>query len=250
MLTALLIFLLFCVSLVLTAGIVSLLALNVLERGLPPADLVPQLPSWLQRLFPPAELQPYVPTPDRSVVVTPLAVPVVGPAVASEVPVVQPQTEPSAAVVVGPQDPDRPVTVVDLQDVRVVRPLPEQEVKPCDVPVANRPPRAAWDEKGWRQTTTNGEQVFEGFYQATDKRKKVRRFPGRITTQGTKVSAFIADPPAELRHHPKNPCFQRYAQDGTHTWFYLNWARPAQDAETALLYVERVLDESFNHYAI
>jgi hypothetical protein len=56
------------------------------------------------------------------------------------------------------------------------------------------------------------------------------------------VTAYIADPPPEIRRHPHGACFQLYRDP----WFQLHWSRPARNPDDAILYMERVLDESIN----
>ena len=104
-------------------------------------------------------------------------------------------------------------------------------------------PRAAWDDRGWQLGQHGGEQVYTGWYQVTNRQTgQPARFEGRITQQGRTVIPYIADPPVEIRRHPKAPCFAVTQAP----WFRIHWYRPAANVDDALLYVERILDEAIN----
>ena len=152
-----------------------------------------------------------------------------------------------------------PIVVIGPQDPMVVRPAPIRidliravptEVRPTVVAVAplvavtiEAPPRAAWDDRGWRLGQHGGEQVYTGWYHVTNRNTgQPLRFEGRITERGRTVVPYIADPPVDIRRHPKAPCFTV-----THApWFRIHWYRPAANVDDALLYVERILDEAIN----
>jgi len=172
----------------------------------------------------PTVIQPIVRTPiivepDNSVItITPAPVVQIKPTIA-----------PSQSVVIRPQE---IVTVIASTDpVAVVSPSQAVRVEP--------PQRGAWDERGWIRQTDNRREIYEGFYTVGN-----RRFQGRIEarTRGHNVSAYIYEPPPEIKNHPHGACFQQ-VRDG---WFILHWARAARNVDDAILYMERVLDESLN----
>lgn len=111
-----------------------------------------------------------------------------------------------------------------------------------EVPIFVEPPaRPAWDERGWKQSLESRQVVYDGQYQVRLRGGQLRRFQGRILVNGNSVTAYIADPPPEVRRHPKGPCFQLSKAP----WFRIHWWRAARNVDDALLYVERVLDEAF-----
>lgn len=144
--------------------------------------------------------------------------------------------EPSLAtkVLVGPT----PIIAIEPSNAPalIIRPaLPAISVEPAR--------RGAWDERGWRRRRENGHEVYEGTYQVVKRRSgDQREFQGRVTVNGRHVTAYIADPPAEIKLHPHGACFQLYRAP----WFQLHWSRPAGNPDDAILYMERVLDESIN----
>jgi hypothetical protein len=104
-------------------------------------------------------------------------------------------------------------------------------------------PRAVWNDRGWTMRFERSREVYEGFYSVTDRRSGQRRvFPGRIAVDGRHVVAYIADLPRAIKRHPKGACFMLTSAP----WFRVHWHRPAQNADDALLYIERVLDEALN----
>lgn len=155
--------------------------------------------------------------------------------------------------------PSQPIVIQPKAEVITVRPMQRQTVvvKPpsaitiepqvVDVVTVNPaqqvtvtpPQRGAWDERGWTRSSNGGRETFEGYYTVGR-----RRFPGRIETRnrGRNVTAYIYNPPREIKHHPHGACFQLVSND----WFHLHWARPARNVDDAILYMERVLDESLN----
>ena len=134
-----------------------------------------------------------------------------------------------------------------------VEPVREREIAPIKPPVitaaparaipVEAAPRAAWDDRGWHLEHAGGEHIYTGFYQVKNRRTGERRqFEGRITQRGQTAVPYIADPPIEIKRHPKAPCFSVTQAP----WFQIHWRRPAANADDALLYVERVLDEAIN----
>jgi len=109
--------------------------------------------------------------------------------------------------------------------------------------IVEPPPRAAWEDRGWEVRDEAGQACYSGSYRVADRRcGRRRRFAGTIIVRNQDVLAYIADPPAELRAHPKGPCFQLFRPP----WFRVHWEHPARNVDDALLYVEQVLDEAVN----
>lgn len=146
--------------------------------------------------------------------------------------------------------PTHPIVIKPSAEAYVVRPSSVTQIVPSDVAVLRvvpveaatvRPPdRGAWDERGWIRKRDRGLEIYEGQYQIG-----TRRFTGRIEVERRgRISAFIHNPPKEIRRHRHRACFQ---QVGVGTgWFRLHWSRSPQNVDEAILYFERVLDESFN----
>lgn len=154
--------------------------------------------------------------------------------------------------------PSRPIVITPSAEMLVVRPAPAVRIEPTGVthiiprPAAAlrveparsatiRPPRrGAWDERGWTRRNDGTSQVYEGQYQTGG-----RRFRGRIEVERRgRISAFIHNPPTEIRRHRHHACFQ---QIGIGTgWFCLHWRRSPHNVDEAILYFEQVLDESLN----
>lgn len=103
-------------------------------------------------------------------------------------------------------------------------------------------PRGVWEEQGWTRSRNDGTWVYEGYYRVRDRHGRQRRFPGRVIVRPGEVRPYIADPPPELRTHPKGPCFMLVRAP----WFRLHWHRPAGNADEAILYIEKVLVEALN----
>jgi hypothetical protein len=162
---------------------------------------------------------------------------VVGPTVRIVRPI--PVIEPQSAVAVRPNimmiGPDRG-EVVNVGPASVfVRPVVAVRVE--------APPRAAWDDRGWTAEQRGHERVYRGWYHATNRRTgHALRFEGRMTQNGQYITPYIADPPPEIRQHPKAACFTLTQAP----WFQVHWRRAAANVDDALLYVERVLDEAIN----
>ncbi|NNE99524.1 MAG: hypothetical protein HKN25_10945 [Pyrinomonadaceae bacterium] len=151
---------------------------------------------------------------------------------------------------------EKPV-VIKAADAVIIRPSTTEPVriKPADAtvvtaapvhstrvaaakPVGVKPPRrGAWDERGWTKHSNGRNEVHEGFFVAGGS-----RFQGRIETarRSRKIAVYVRNPPPEIKRHRKGPCFQ-LVKDG---WFHLHWSRPARNVDDAILYMERILDES------
>lgn len=161
---------------------------------------------------------------------------------------------PSNPIMITPSEPIRitpsasnPIVVKPSNTV-VITPEKRESIKVSpSVAVTIKPPdRGAWDERGWTKRNENGTETFEGFFQVNHrKRCQLLRFRGRIQISGwsgQKISIYILNPPPEVKSHRHGPCFQ-LLRDG---WFNLHWSRPARNVDDAILYMEKVLDESLN----
>jgi hypothetical protein len=103
--------------------------------------------------------------------------------------------------------------------------------------------RPAWDAKGWIAQPHGRRFTYEGFYEATLRRSgQPRRFRGRLIESFGGIATYIADPPTEIRRHPKGPCFALVEAP----WFRVHWQRQPRNVDEAILYVETVLDEALN----
>jgi hypothetical protein len=163
---------------------------------------------------------------------------VIGP---SEEVVAEPPSAP--ALVIGPTEPIlvRPSSAEALV-IGAAREAPVVVAPPRALTV-EPPQRAAWDDRGWVKRTENGQEIYEGHYQIADHRSgHIRRFRGVIVVNRGEILPYIADPPAELRRHPKHPCFQLFRPP----WFKMHWERAAGNVDDAILYIQRVLDEAIN----
>jgi hypothetical protein len=130
---------------------------------------------------------------------------------------------------------------------KIIRILPTRSsatrVKPSRRISVRRPQRGAWDDRGWHKQSERGTEVYVGFYCAREKKTGRRlQFPGRITVSRWQIAPYIANPPDQVRRHPKWACFSSLG-DG---WFRIHWYRSAKNVDDAILYIERILDESIN----
>lgn len=161
---------------------------------------------------------------------------------------------PSNPITIAPSEPIRVIPSVSIpvlvkpSNAVVVKPEKRELIKVSPtVAVTIKPPaRGAWDERGWTKRTESGAETFEGFYRVNHKRSgQLLQFRGRIQVSGwssKKITVYILEPPPEVKRHRHGPCFQ-LIRDG---WFNLHWSRPAKNVDDAILYLERVLDESLN----
>jgi hypothetical protein len=202
--------------------------------------------------FEPSTQIPNQASADRSPITISTSHPVVvGPRASDPAITVQPNTPilvtPPEAIRVNPT-----VLVAPAEPVRISAP-PSIFIRPSPVPdvtigpartVSIEPPRrGAWDERGWTRRTNNGQEIYEGSYQVIERRtRRTRSFEGRIAVNRGQVTAYISNPPGEIKKHRHGPCFQLHRAP----WFQLHWRRPAQNPDEAILYMERVLDESLN----
>jgi hypothetical protein len=105
------------------------------------------------------------------------------------------------------------------------------------------PPRFAWDEKRWRRVPEPGAVHYVGAYRVWDRGQRGwHAFDGRLVEDASGIKAYVADPPKEIKGHPKGPCFQLVQAP----WFRVHWRRNPSTVDEALFYVERLLDECLN----
>jgi hypothetical protein len=148
------------------------------------------------------------------------------------------------AIVIGPSERIRitPSEMVRVEPSQVIKAVPAKPIRvtPIKVVQVQPPRRGAWDERGWTRRNDGSKELYEGHYQVG-----TRRFYGRVEKERKgKITAFIHNPPSEIRRHRHHACFQ---QVGVGTgWFLLHWRRSPRDVDGAILYMEQVLDESFN----
>jgi hypothetical protein len=151
---------------------------------------------------------------------------------------------PADVIVVGPSE-EEPCLIVGPSEPILVGPSePIVVIGPPEPLVVEPPPRGMWEDRGWtRCDQKNGREVYEGYFQVTRRRTgQPCRYQGCVIVDHREVVPYIADPPGELRDHPKWPCFTLVKAP----WFRLEWERPAQNVDDAILYVEKVLDEALN----
>lgn len=109
--------------------------------------------------------------------------------------------------------------------------------------VVEAPARFAWDEKRWHKRPTPDGLELSGVFRAFDRLRQQRRaFSGRLVQRGPRVTLYIADPPPEIRAHPHGACLQLVEAP----WFLLHWQRAPETLDHAILYMERMLDETLN----
>jgi hypothetical protein len=124
----------------------------------------------------------------------------------------------------------------------VIGPRP-QVIGPKPGTVVAAPPRFAWDEKRWRRVDANGQTEVVGRFRVHDRRRnRWHEFDGRLVQTNREVAAYIADPPVEMKHHRHGACLQLVKAP----WFRLHWGTQPKTLDDALIYMERMLDESFN----
>lgn len=148
---------------------------------------------------------------------------------------------PQERIIVGPGA--RPIHVGPVEPIVIERSRTVVTAAPGRIVTIEPPQRGAWDEKGWVLTKKGERRIYDGQYEVVQRRVGLRRqFPGRVAVSANETIAYIAGPPAEIKHHPKGPCFMRFND----TWFRVNWHRAAKNVDDAILYVEKVLDEAIN----
>jgi hypothetical protein len=138
---------------------------------------------------------------------------------------------------------DAPLVVGPSSTRTVVEPSAHLVIGPSPRVLVEKVRRPIWEEMGWAVVSKGGRPVYEGVYEVLQRSTgQTRRFDGYVIRDGSVFTAYIADPPPEIREHPKGPCFLLTEAP----WFRVHWYRPARDVDTAILYVQRVLDEAIN----
>lgn len=146
---------------------------------------------------------------------------------------------PATVIQIRPSVQERSVVIRPQLPTVLPSPVATSLIGPAVATRVEPPKRGAWAERGWTVRDEGRSVIYEGDYQIGP-----RRFPGRIQVEGRtrRITAFIHNPPREIKRHRKGSCFQQYGI-GT-GWFVLHWRRPASNVDDAILYMERVLDES------
>lgn len=125
----------------------------------------------------------------------------------------------------------------------VVGPPRPQVIGPAPSTRVVAPARFAWDERRWIIHRRANCIEYRGKYRVYHICARVwREFDGAVIHQGQIISAYIANPPVEMRRHRHGICLQLT----TNPWFRIHWARPPKSVDDALLFMERMLHESFN----
>ncbi len=141
----------------------------------------------------------------------------------------------TTVITIGPSE---PILVEPIrEEILTIGPSTDQPivVRPSETAIIEPPQRGAWDERGWIRSRNNGTNQYEGFYEIQTRTGQVRRFQGRVVVDRVVAVPYIAEPPPEIRRHPKGPCFMLVAAP----WFKVNWANPAHNVDDAILYVEK-----------
>jgi len=145
---------------------------------------------------------------------------------------------PSTPIVVGPA----PVVLVGPTDTELSTVQGSTIIGPDAPTIVDPPARAAWDEQGWLESQQNNRRIYEGAYRVRRRSGAIASYAGRIVLENGQITPYIADPPAQIKRHPKGACFQLTNPP----WFRVHWHRPATNVDDALLYVERVLSEALH----
>lgn len=159
---------------------------------------------------------------------------------------------PSQAIIVGPSGakytaagPGAVVPKAGGRSAMVIGPAAKITIAPSIAEIVQPPARGAWDENGWACQSSGRERIYQGYYRANDRHQhQTRKFHGRIIVSGHEVIPFIADPPNQIKRHPKGPCFSFE----TSPWFRVHWHHPARNVDDAILYIEKILEEAINDY--
>lgn len=130
---------------------------------------------------------------------------------------------------------------IKASQARVIKPQTVAAVKITQSKTAHvKPPqRGAWDERGWTKTTSGNKETYEGFYRAQE-----RKYQGRIeiSSWAKRIRMYIYDPPPQIKKHEHGACFL-LVKNG---WFVLHWSKAARNVDDAILYMEKILDESLS----
>jgi len=128
------------------------------------------------------------------------------------------------------------------------------DVEPTPIPY--------WQSSGWdRSQPKEGIELYRGTYKVVlgEEQKEyggyvlVQKSPsystGDISVEGqTEAKGFIEDPPEEVQNHPHGSWLGRVGEfnEKGKTKFILHFTKPPRDADTAIKFMERMLDESFH----
>jgi hypothetical protein len=128
----------------------------------------------------------------------------------------------------------------------VVTPSRTIRIEPAVGQIVQPPPRGVWDENGWSHQASGRDHIYQGTYRVYDPRRhQFSQYHGRIVERGNEIIPYIADPPYQIKHHPKGPCFVLESTP----WFRVHWHHPARNVDDAILYIQKVLEEALNHYS-
>jgi hypothetical protein len=126
---------------------------------------------------------------------------------------------------------------------KTIGPIAPVTIGPSSQVTVAPPPRQAWDEYRWRKVVEGDRTFYIGRFSVYDQRRRgLREWNGRIVTRGREIALYIEDPPPEIKRHPHAACLQLLEGD----WFHLHFATPPKKVDHALLYMQRMLDESLN----
>lgn len=123
-------------------------------------------------------------------------------------------------------------------------------------------PTPYWEASGWeRSQLREGIDVYKGKYKVTVDGVQ-REYEGFVVvesspaysiedmtiTEQTNARVIIEDPPAEVKRHPHGSCLGLVsrANQKHKDQFTLHFTNPPKDADTAIKFMERMLDESFH----
>ncbi len=105
-----------------------------------------------------------------------------------------------------------------------------------------KPINSLWERAGWTKQRGPRGDIYTGTYRVRNTRTgRGGTFDGRVEVAGM-CQAYIRNPPAELRKHPKAPCFLPVASG----WWHMNWWSGTADVDETIAYVEKVLDEAIS----
>ena len=128
------------------------------------------------------------------------------------------------------------------------------DVEPTPIPY--------WQSSGWeRSQPKEGIEVFKGKYKVTSSGEQ-RGYHGFVVVETspsysieglsidgqTTARVFIEDPPKELKNHPNGSCLGLVSRvnEKHKDQFTLHFTVPPRDADSAIRFMEGMLDESFH----
>lgn len=148
--------------------------------------------------------------------------------------------KPSQLIVIKPSITKQPIRIKVSKSV-AIKPSGINTVKitPSKTAYVKPPQRGAWDERGWTKQMVGKNETYSGFYQVGN-----RKYQGRIEIGrwAKGIRMYIHNPPPQIKKHKHGACFQ-LVKDG---WFVLHWSKAARNVDDAILYMEKVLDESLS----